>query len=199
MIDGEISPLDPLFVDEHGPLRLRIGREKFTIERWGMAYRIDVRQQSYPGPCTSHLVESCIHSAFYGTIWTVVFNDSKVFTQLGNMPSERVMSFIGKTPATKFGVSCVLNTIPIFIIFGITKTVACSVEKVRRRTDKLNDFLGGFVSGCTVGLLELNSVKHKQEIFRNGRQAMKGVLGYGIFVGGIYSMLLTPRIPESGT
>ena len=86
----------------------------------------------------------------------------------------------------------------IFIIFGITKTVACSVEKVRRRTDKLNDFLGGFVSGCTVGLLELNSVKHKQEIFRNGRQAMKGVLGYGIFVGGIYSMLLTPRIPESG-
>ena len=70
--------------------------EKYTIERWGMAYRVDVRQQSYPGPCSSHLVESCIHSAFYGTIWTVVFNDSKVFTQLGNMPSERVMASLAR-------------------------------------------------------------------------------------------------------
>ena len=167
-----------------------------------MSYqRFDIRKQSYPGPCSSYLVESCIHSAFYGTIWTIVFNDSKVFSQLGNISNSPTFKFIGKTPVGRFGVSCLLNSLPIFVIFGVTKTVACSVEKARRKTDKLNDFTGGFISGCTVGLLELNLSKHNQELMKkssmkNSQQALKSIFGYGLFIGCIYSLLLTPRLPE---
>ena len=143
----------------------------------------------------------CIHSAFYGTIWTIVFNDSKVFSQLGNISNSPTFKFIGKTPVGRFGVSCLLNSLPIFVIFGVTKTVACSVEKARRKTDKLNDFTGGFISGCTVGLLELNLSKHNQELMKkssmkNSQQALKSIFGYGLFIGCIYSLLLTPRLPE---
>ena len=120
-----------------------------------MSYqRFDIRKQSYPGPCSSYLVESCIHSAFYGTIWTIVFNDSKVFSQLGNISNSPTFKFIGKTPVGRFGVSCLLNSLPIFVIFGVTKTVACSVEKARRKTDKLNDFTGGFISGCRIKFIK---------------------------------------------
>ena len=70
------------------------------------------------------------------------------------------------------------------------------MEKARRKTDRLNDFTGGFISGCSLGLLELNTSKNKYKIFKNSRHAMKSIFGYGIFVGGIYGMLLNPRLPE---
>jgi hypothetical protein len=161
-----------------------------------MDYTVDVRRQSYPGRCASHFVESCIHSVFYGTIWTIVFNDSKIFSQLGNISSSETFRFAQKTPIRRFGVSCLLNTVPIFVIFGVTKTVACTVEKARRKTDRLNDFTGGFISGCSLGLLELNTSKNKYKLLKNSRHAMKSIFSYGIFVGGVYSMLLTPRLPD---
>ena len=67
-------------------------------------------------------------------------------------------------------------------------------EKRRESKKKYDD-----QTGCTFQpTLHKSSSRFnmKKSSMKNSQQALKSIFGYGLFIGCIYSLLLTPRLPE---
>ena len=102
--------------------------------------------RKYICPCSSYVVESLFQGLFIGSAWTAVFG--------------------GDFPLNSFGLgsgSVAYRTVWLRNVgcFGgylaVSRSAACSMEKMRRKKDLINEFCGGFSGGLVVSISLMDS------------------------------------------
>jgi hypothetical protein len=134
----------------------------------------------YVSPCASYAVESVFQGLFLGSAWTLVFQkdvfayaknvtdgsplsaslsreNTKDFDQLKNVSEQAKRGARTIEKQVKVGLSRTwLRNFSTFAMYlSVSRSMACSLERIRGKSDMFNEFCGGFCGGLTFSLQSL--------------------------------------------
>ena len=97
--------------------------------------------RKYVCPCSSYAVESLFQGLFIGTAWTAVFKGDFPVNSAGLGSGSLAFRTIWLRNVGCFGG-----------YLAVSRSAACSMEKIRGKKDLMNEFCGGFSGGLIVSI-----------------------------------------------
>ena len=120
--------------------------------------------RKYICPCSSYVVESLFQGLFIGSAWTAVFK--------GDFP---INSFAKSSGSLAFQTTWLRNVGCFGGYLAVSRSAACSMEKLRNKKDLINEFCGGFSGGLIVSISLMDpkqAFQGKSRLFAVGQAAL---------------------------